>query len=381
MRRRTFVGTGLSAAFSVMVPDMRLLGIGVPRPSWQIFGQDPKYDSVVEPPGYEVPGMTTRYVVPTWQSEASVRERTKSLVGMIGENVAGLALDRLLRAAVEAKLGDVLPLVADRITPGRTGYLLRINLVREPTGRLYPAPNLITAIGLGVEPLEALAEFRLLSSIGPPPPPGVKEYHYRWCTRSGDELRASCVSVELGSHLEARAEFEALRRRTLGGTSAERQAEELRRLDRGREFMAQWGRRQAQIRTEHERARLDALVRSFTASEQRFDTAYAQYQRAERKAAEHAREAAFLSALSGVLGAANFALQRHRQLRGQADGSPEEQARWNTHREGVMRRASETARADMGAAWPTVERLDARLRSEWERLGEAPMAPLTRPIY
>src|SRR5215213_10039253 len=68
--------------------------------------------SSVDPHGwFEVPGRVNTYIIRAWRSDISVVERTRSITNILGAEVTDFVNEQLIEAAIEARGGDLLPLI------------------------------------------------------------------------------------------------------------------------------------------------------------------------------------------------------------------------------------------------------------------------------
>ncbi len=321
-----------------------------------------RFESIVQPPGYEVPGMTKTYVFRTARTDTAVA-RTQFITHAVGDAVPELNA-ALQGVALDEALGDIIPLVSDRIDPGKSGYLLRANYYIDPTGNPQLSPHVISALGPGTEPLDALAESFRAPAIGPTPPAAKLKRIYLWCTRSADSFAVTCPEVALSEHLEAAARLEARRRDVLARAVSTDAAIGLSRVARATVWRDTVDERLRLIDDKIERQRMEALTRRFEASQARLNHAYEQFQAAQKELAQQAKETAFLHKLSTVLSLVRTGME----LSGPSPDDAEAMTRWNEARMKTLRDASAGAARDFATDLERLRALDARLRDEWTRL-------------
>jgi hypothetical protein len=326
--------------------------------------------SVVEPPGYEVPGMTRQYVYRSLKTGTPI-QRVRFITNVIGEEfgtLAGFVNDQFIDLAIQAKVDELLPMIGERIEPKKTGYLLRINLVQDPnTGNTLASPNLVEAVGVGREPLDALAESYSVDTLRGTQPNLKRIRRYFWCTRQDDDLKIDCTNEVLSEELERQANAEAERRRVLGLSGLAGANQALDRVSEAELWHEVSSRHLRLIDDQAKRAWIENLNLKFEASQQRFNESYAQYQLAQRKLAENAREMAVLSRISSVMGALSSGLSAIKQL-----GPGESSAaalRWREHRSTLLNAASEKAFGDLNLHSTFLREADTTLRNEWTRMG------------
>jgi hypothetical protein len=326
--------------------------------------------SVVEPPGYDVPGMTRQYVLGSLKTDTPV-QRVRFMTNAIGQefgNLAGLINDEFINIAIKARMGELIPIIGESIEPKKTGYLLRINLAQDPnTGRTLASPNLVEAVGVGREPLDALAESYRVDTLRGPRPSIKSIRRYFWCIRQDDELKVDCANEVLSEELERQAREEAERRRVLGlsgVTDANQALERVTQAEDWQEVSAQYLR---QIDDQAKRALIENLNLKFEASQQRFNESYAQYQLAQRKLAENAREMAVLSRISAVMSALSTGLAASNQL-GPGESS-EAALRWREHQSAVLNAASQKAVTEFNLNSTFLREAHTSMRNELTRMG------------
>lgn len=313
--------------------------------------------------------MTRTYVVNTWRSQDGLLERTRSITNIIGAEIVGVMNEALLEAAIDAKIGELLPLIGERLESGREGYLLRINLQIDPvSGAARPTSQLISAIGPGAEPVDALARSMLTGAINTRAPNAALARRYLWCTRNAESLTISCAAEVLGTWLETEARTEARRRHLLGASYSSDAATNLERVERAKMWQKFTEHRANDLANTARRGRILALNRAFEAAQDRFNDAYTQFQIAQKELAAAAKESALLGRLSTVLGLLRAGLE----ARGVAPGGSDESSaaiRWQEHQIERLDRTRLLAADQLDGLLNDVQRLDAQLRTEWSQLG------------
>ncbi|MES2645082.1 MAG: hypothetical protein V4850_36685 [Myxococcota bacterium] len=306
--------------------------------------------------------MTKSYVLHTWQTDTPVA-RTRFITHALGDVVPVLTTI-LQNFARDEALGAIIPLIDGRIEPGKSGYLLRANYYIDPAGTPQLSPEVISAIGPGTEPLDALAESFRAPAIGSTPPAAKLEHVYLWCTRSAESFVVTCPEEALTEHLDAAARLEARRREVLGRAVSTDAATGLSHVARATVWRDAVDKRLRLIGNAVERRRMEALMRRFEASQARLNHAYEQFQVAQKELAQQAKETAFLQKLSTVLSLVSTGLE----LSGPAPDDAEAMTRWNEARITTLRDARAGAARDFAQDLERLRALDARFHAEWARL-------------
>lgn len=102
------------------------------------------------------------------------------------KEVANLKVDD---PVLEQQLRDNVALVVSKISLAlgeyKAGYLLRVNIGTDTNGRpVIPGGELLTPIGLGREPVDALAELYRVPEFAQPPAKNYRDQSfYFWLTR------------------------------------------------------------------------------------------------------------------------------------------------------------------------------------------------------
>jgi len=276
------------------------------------------------------------------------------------------ALLRLLQRNRVAKALDEMALhAAKQIGERPVGYLARVNLGVDSEGNTILLPGeLMTGIGFGVEPLDALAEAHRTPQLQQGGVTVRKISYYVWYNRSPDGVYTSTLSDELSRALDEQAVVEAHRRHLLGeafrkgGPNGVEQA-------RAAEYWREFATRQTQVSERAESyGRLAELNARMMAAQDAFNSAYENYQTINREMANNAAEMQTLGKIGAVLnllGSGSAALDSARAWRAA-------RAQGLTQQQGSQRASAEAARTDVVAAQ------DA-LQAEWGQAGAQTWAP------
>jgi hypothetical protein len=339
----------------------------------------PEYISLVKPPGYAVREMVQPKVIPNWREQTSLLERTRTFTGLIAEAFPEYVLGQLLDAAVEAKVGDLLPSIGN-LLGAKSGYLLRVNFVRDPVqGELRPGNPLVSAIGPGAEPVDALAESYRNPTIGAESGGGMPVRRYLWCYRSGEDLAVSCTNDVISDFLEGHAKEEARRRVVEGAFMVLESQDGFKKAQRAEYWNRVAAERLHTIKKLNERLVIESINRRFAASQQRFNRALTDYQAAERQIAATEREMALINGISSVMGLISAGLQARQQNQSKVpDGNAAAQ---QTRRQQLDVFVSLKVQAEfvIKNAGPELQKLDQELRTSWGRNGFANPEPIELP--
>jgi hypothetical protein len=326
------------------------------------------YISLIKPPGYDIPGKTPQITIRTWQSHTSILERTRSLTHAIasGSDVIELVSQAFLEAAVEAKIGDLLPLVGEAIGDRRVGFLLRVNLFRDPVGgQLRASPNLISVLRIGFEPVDALADSYIIGGTDSQPTTVSSVRRYIWCTRKEETLNITCIS-ETGPNLEAQARREAQRRWILGSATVSDHGH-IMRMERAEHWKKVYQQRARELDTEESRRRFDSLTRAFSASQERFNAAYHAYHAAERELASAQREQKVLSSVATMLTLLSAGYEFASTGSNNSTDDPQAALRWRDHQVTTLQQAVEHSGTTLNESLHSLKTLETNLREEWLR--------------
>lgn len=140
----------------------------------------------------------------------------------LGVNIlqrAALAFrDQVIDRKVREAIHSMEPVITDSFGTTRAGYLIRTNLYVDEFGTAYvPGGQLITPIGVGVEPVDSLAEFDMRPQLTATVPYGLRnQSFYIWLVPKDGRLTATVIPQDFRASTERAAQQEATRRRQLG---------------------------------------------------------------------------------------------------------------------------------------------------------------------
>lgn len=357
--RRIFIGSLGASMISAMAIEVPVFSM--------ILADDSKISTEVVPE-YYIRGMINRHDYPTWATDNGI-QRTKYFVGVVGDEIPNFINNQLLAIAEQAQLGELFPLIARRVTPGKTGYLIRVNTALFE-GTRYVSGNLVEAVGVGREPLDALAEAKLHGEFRSTPLRGIQDTRYMWCTVNAQSLsfRIACANVELSSALERQAGDEARRRKITGGQGINDIGPELAQIERATYWQTLSDRRMLEIEDLAKKIQIETLNRRFESSQQRCNELYAKFQQISAEIAAQNAEAALINNIGSILGGMKSGLQAMGKYMEDSRGSSASDSAWRDQQMTVLRNASATTKDSFNSYADELRSLDQELSSEWQKL-------------
>lgn len=126
--------------------------------------------------------------------------------------------DKAIDLKVREAIHSMQPVITESFGTTRAGYLIRTNLYVDEFGTAYvPGGQLVTPIGVGVEPVDALAEFDMRPQLTATIPSGLRnQSFYIWMVPKNGKLTATVIPQDFRANTERAAQQEATRRRQLG---------------------------------------------------------------------------------------------------------------------------------------------------------------------
>lgn len=358
---------------STLVPEERAVQPG--RPLLDVAG---RYSEEVLPAFYIAGQMELVDIEGADDARSGIQTRLfdvliTMLPDMLAEEVRGLAIER--------ELAELTPIIETALAGQRAGYLVRVNLYAQEAGPTFsPAGAILSGVGVGLEPLDALAEAYRAPAIRATSPGGLRdESAYLWFhvaprldgTRG---LTGAALHADFARRLEGDAWREARRRNLLQSVAVTTTPERLRRVEQAKLWTEVLRAREVAVADMARRAELQRLNERFEAVERQFNAAYEAYQRLERQAAAHAREMAVLDAIDSVLGIAKAGLtaRAQRATDGKATAPPINNARmteWGATRGQALDAARQAAEQEARSGLDRLNRAQDRLGQEWQRAG------------
>ncbi len=221
--------------------------------------------------------------------------------GPMFDEAAKEALKFLQRRAVRNALDNFVVQIARQLRENpKVGYLVKINksAALEDTETLNS--DLLSPIGFGMEPIDALAESYRIPALRAAPSAMPDTSEYVWYTWTSGELLASRYEVALPRQLESMARTEANRRFVLGNVKLETRTGIVRA--QAAEYWRKHAEQYLSLIGEFERKkRINELLSRLQAGQDQFNFAYENYQAASREMARNAAEMQTLERISGVI--------------------------------------------------------------------------------
>lgn len=136
-----------------------------------------------------------------------------TLLQQAGVSFRDAVIDRSVRSSIDS----LQPIISDVFKTAKAGYLVSVNIYIDEFGTaVIPGGQLITPIGVGLEPVDALAEFDMKDQLTVPPPVGLRDQSFFfWFVPKQGKLTATLVPHEFRASTELAAQQEARRRHLL----------------------------------------------------------------------------------------------------------------------------------------------------------------------
>lgn len=229
---------------------------------------------------------------------SSTLDLTESPAGLTLLQRGALSLrDAQLKSQFDQELGSMIGTVEKTITKGTPGYLIKVEMYSDEFGTpVIPQGQLIFPVGVGTEPIDALAEFIRAPRVEHVLPSGLRnDSYYLWVTKKGmDRYSASVISRDFRRVLEQGAVKEAEHRNLLAIWKEALPANGLVSVKRAA-YWQEIARRYADhLATAEHKRQVAALTQQFEDAQQKFNIAYQAFQETE---AELSRRNEFLQAL------------------------------------------------------------------------------------
>ena len=324
----------------------------------------------VQLPRFNVPGKTPVFDL---LDELPERRTVKTPLWDVFDGILGPLLRRYgFRNAVRQQVNALVPMMAERVGTARAGYLLRLNVYADEHGNTYfPGGEIVSALGVGIEPLDALAESYRLGGIQVPRPRNLDDQSsYCWMVREGSRFTCTHIPAELARGIEARAKTEADRRNILGGFVRENEG----RIDQI-SAAQYWGEvvqaRILELENLGIREKIEALQTRMNEEQDRFNRAYGSFQRTTEAMADEAKEQRFLDAVGTVLSVISTGIavrdSANSPSRTAKPPMSQENARvWRASRERVYRDHYERLTIEVNQSADSLEIIQNSVRTEFE---------------
>jgi hypothetical protein len=252
---------------------------------------------------------------------------TEWLLGLAVDDEVERTIDRA-SALIEAELSDGL------------GYLVRVNKFDVGGVPYLPDGQVLTLIGPGREPIDALARHMSPREFNAAVPAGaINQSCYIWIARYDGKTYSAKQQIGTAAALEKRAWREMQHRSLLGGEALE----VVRRVD-PIIVALEWQEANARLQAREVNAAKKASIAALTAELQRaqddFNRAYADYRRAAERAGREARLLRALQVVETVTGLARTALEARGVTTGRPGAAPNEPSSLESQRSRTESRLS-----------------------------------------
>ncbi|MBK4722410.1 hypothetical protein JJL56_26505 [Azospirillum sp. YIM DDC1] len=274
------------------------------------------------------------------------------------------------------------------------GFLLRVNIHADEFGTpQVPGGQLVTPIGVGTEPLDALAEFVRKPSLSSTSSSPRNHSYYIWVSNKDGHFYAQKshpgTDPVWRKQFEANAVREGHRRDLLGAWTTAMPPGGLMTLQRSTFWHQTAERYSKHLSSEDRRARVDALGREFSAKEKAFNDLYTAYQQSLEDAARHQQLMNTLNTISTALSAVEGAIKIGTLYSGQntpvgANGQP--QAPIDTVRQTTEERTRALEEYNANSAElielraGELQQLDATIRTEYTH-DKVPIPNAEGPLF
>lgn len=208
--------------------------------------------------------------------------------------------DNRFKKKLEGAINDVAPKIISDLQGVRAGYLIRVNSYISEHGALsIPGGQIITPIGRGLEPVDALAEDKRRPRLVNAPVPGYKdESSYYWLYLDNEELKAKYLPPSMRAHLEKAAHKEARRRNLMGSFVRSQEDGSLQRIQRASLWKEIYEKRANLVKDQLRADKIRRLNQEMAQLQSYANSLYEKYQELTKKIAEEqSRAAAFRFAL------------------------------------------------------------------------------------
>lgn len=284
-----------------------------------------------------------------------------------------IVLNNLQKKAVRNELDRFEEGLGEQLRDPRIGYLVRVNFATDSQGTNFPSVNLLTGVGFGTEPLDALAEVYRSDTISSRIF-GKNASHYLWYTRVGGKLEATTYAPDLSRLLEGRASAEAARRNILGqvfrplGPKGPEQSKVA-------DYWFDFAQRHTWLTDSRERLKtIVELNARAQAAQADFNAALTNYHAAQRELRNNAAEMQTLSAISNVLG-----------LLKSVSAAVDEAQTWRQQREQELSTRQTSLRSEAVGVRQRLNGAHSDIQTEWHNrgmpVGTPPQVPPVPPLY
>lgn len=211
--------------------------------------------------------------------------------------------DHFIESTFTRQLGDMAGRIEGAIAgKNKLGYLLKVNIYSDEFGTLViPGGQLLFPIGVGTEPLDALAEFTRTPVVMHGESSGFdNRSYYVWITKKGPKYSVDAIRQESRSAFEKRAREEAHRRDLLAIYSTALPADAVQSVKRAAYWQEVVRTYADHLKSEANREEVQALSQQFVNAQRTFNAAYRAFQETEAELAKQKRDSQVLLIASTV---------------------------------------------------------------------------------
>lgn len=211
--------------------------------------------------------------------------------------------DAVINKSVRSSIDSLLPVISGVFKTTRAGYLVRVNIYVDEFGTaVVPGGQLVTPIGVGLEPVDALAEFNMRDQLTVPKPTGLRnQSFYYWFVPQRQRITATLIPQEFRSSTETAARQEATRRHLLADwvqAFPRSGSDNIRRADY---WVDAYERAKAKIEDAGLRTRMEALNQQAQQLQHKLNDLYTEYHNTSAAMAAAQHDLQTLQAMSTVV--------------------------------------------------------------------------------
>ena len=331
----------------------------VELPDFEVDGPSPTFDLATTPLGI------------TLLQSAAVYFRNKGL-------------ERL----AQKKIDSLIPSIRNSLSGFTAGYLLRVNVyVAESGAFVVPGGEIVTSIGLGLEPVDALAEFRRVKGYENPTPSGLNNssFYFWFVTDSKGKITARLLPKDFRAKLEDSGEKEATRRAELAAFYSAVPQDGFKSIQRA-EYWSDINKRYAELLVDDGAQRNIAGLNAQMAEVQKVaNEIYKYYQQLLSKIAENQRSKETPDRIAAVIGLVKSAVQLNGMFNtnnmtpvsgnGSASTPNDRIILYRRQQQEELNGTRVKVEVEISTTVDRLRRLDSQLYDAWRRSG----APVGRP--
>jgi len=275
-----------------------------------------------------------------------------------------------LESRIRTELGDL-----------KAGYLLRINIYSDEYGQaIIPGGQIVLPVGVGTEPLDALAELLRLPGIEAASPPASMENYssYLWIFKKGGKLVGRTIPKELRPTFEKSAREEAVTRQRLSEWIRIVPDSTWDRIQRAEFWQKVYADKRRFLEDQQRLQQIEGLTKQMNELHNKINGSTAQFRDILREMAEQSSALDMISAGLQVVSIINSAISRgdltDSRSRKVSNKAPPElpAAQMSSIRTRVYERSSERIRGleiNLQGPIQEIKKTNDRLLQEWYKAG------------